>query len=135
VLSLQDVSSVVLSAAARTVCNPTARAGLPYVIEPDGSPVRRVIRRSSRAPGSRLLGGTPSGRRDSRVCLEVDELPKIPPDNVESNIGEDGDEEGYITTTPSAKSKGMEYRLIGSIIGAHNRPYPFIYITEVWTRF
>jgi hypothetical protein len=94
---------VVLSAAARTVCNPTVRAGLLYVVEPDGSPMHRVRRRSSTTPESRLLGGTPLGRRDPRVCLGVDRLPKTHPDDVELKICEDGDEECYITTTRSAR--------------------------------
>jgi hypothetical protein len=38
---------------------------------------------------SDLLGGFPSGTRDHRVCLGINRPPKTPPDNVESNRGED----------------------------------------------
>jgi hypothetical protein len=40
-------------------------------------------------PGSDILGGTPSGRRDPRLCLGIGRPPKMPPDNVESKRGED----------------------------------------------
>jgi hypothetical protein len=36
-----------------------------------------------------LLGGTPSGRRDSRVCLGVGRPPKTPLIDVEPKRGED----------------------------------------------
>jgi hypothetical protein len=37
-------------------------------------------------PRSRLLGGTPSGRRDPRVCLGVGRPPKMLLVNIELNI-------------------------------------------------
>jgi hypothetical protein len=36
-----------------------------------------------------LLGGTPSGRRDLRVCLGIGGPPKTPLNNVEPERGED----------------------------------------------
>jgi hypothetical protein len=58
---------------------------------PDGQPVRMCAgwRHSLMAPGSCLLGGTPSGRKDHRVCLGIGRSPKTPPDDVESKRGED----------------------------------------------
>jgi hypothetical protein len=40
-------------------------------------------------PRSRLSGGTPSGRRDRRVCLGVGRPPKMPLVDVEPKRGED----------------------------------------------
>jgi hypothetical protein len=52
-----------------------------------------VERRLFRRPRSRLPAGlptrTPSGRRDSRVCLGVGRLPKTSSDDVEPKRGED----------------------------------------------
>jgi hypothetical protein len=74
------------------------------------------------------LGGTSLGRRVPRVCLEVDMPPKTSLDYVESKRGEDRDEESYVTATRSAKVKVIEDRLFGSVVGARNRLYSFIYI-------
>lgn len=40
--------------------------------------------------------GTPSERRDIRVCLGIGKLSKTSPNDVESKRDEDLDEEGYI---------------------------------------
>jgi hypothetical protein len=40
-------------------------------------------------PRSRLLRGTLSGRRDSRVCLGIDRPPKTPLIDIEPETGED----------------------------------------------
>jgi hypothetical protein len=40
-------------------------------------------------PRSRLPKGTPSGRRDPRVCLSIDRPPKTPLVDIESKRGED----------------------------------------------
>jgi hypothetical protein len=39
----------------------------------------------------------PSGTRDCRVYLGIGRLSKMPPDDVDSNIGKDRDEEAYVT--------------------------------------
>lgn len=57
-------------------------------------------------------GGTSSRRCDPRVCLTVDRSTMTPPDEIESNIGEDRDEEGYVTATRRAKGKVIKDRLI-----------------------
>ena len=54
--------------------------------------------------------------------------PKTSLDYVESKRGEDRDEESYVTATRSAKVKVIEDRLFGSVVGARNRLYSFIYI-------
>jgi hypothetical protein len=36
-----------------------------------------------------LLGGTPSGRRDPRICLRIDIPAETPTDDVESKRGEE----------------------------------------------
>jgi hypothetical protein len=46
-------------------------------------------------PRSRFLGGTPSRRRDPRVCLGVDRPPKMDLDGVESNRDGGGYVESY----------------------------------------
>jgi hypothetical protein len=43
----------------------------------------------STTPRSNTPGGTPSGRRDLRVCLEIGRPPKKPPDDVELKKGKD----------------------------------------------
>jgi hypothetical protein len=64
--------------------------------EPDGARlvVERSVcaqrrQRSPTAPGSDLVGRTPTRRRDPRFCLGVGRSPKTPPDDVESNRSED----------------------------------------------
>jgi hypothetical protein len=50
-------------------------------------------------PRSHLLGGTPSGRRDLRVCLGDDRTPKTDLDDIESNRDRGGYVESYNQTT------------------------------------
>jgi hypothetical protein len=93
----------VLSAEARTVHgtasdSPRPGAGTTPPLRTSGrsAPQARTVRdgaeglllRSSR-PRSCLLGGTPSGRRDRRVCLGIGRPPKTPLVDVEPKSGED----------------------------------------------
>jgi hypothetical protein len=54
------------------------------------------------------LGGTPSGRRDPRVCLEIDKPPKTSLNDVELERGEDYREESKFLSTPRAKCTELD---------------------------
>ena len=94
-----------------------------------GYPLRRAGRFTSarRSPSALDLtppGGTSSGRRDHRVCLGIDKLPKTPPNDVESKRGEDLDKKTTLLPTYRAKSKGTEDILIWLDCWCFNLLYP-----------
>jgi hypothetical protein len=93
---------VVLSAKARTVrgigsngLRPCAGAAPPLCMSGRSMPGAWTIRDGAerrllhRRPRSRLSGGTPSGRRDPRVCLSVGKPPKTPLVDIEPKRCED----------------------------------------------
>jgi hypothetical protein len=92
----------VLSTEARTVCDtgpdgprPGVGATPPLCTSGRSAPRARIVRDGAEGlllcsrPRSRLLGGTPSGRRDPRVCLGVGRPPKTPLIDVKPKRGED----------------------------------------------
>jgi hypothetical protein len=91
----------VLSAEARTVRGigsdgPRPGAGATPLLRTSGrsTPGARMVYDGADGllrsrPRSRLSGGTPSGRRDRRVCLAVGRPPKTPLVDVEPKRGED----------------------------------------------
>jgi hypothetical protein len=93
---------VVLSADARTVLGtgpdgprPSTGATPPLRTSGRSAPGARTVRDGAdglllrNRPRSCLSGGTPSGRRDRRVCLSIGRPPKMPLVNVQPKRGED----------------------------------------------
>jgi hypothetical protein len=86
---------VVLFMEARKVCGTGSNAPQPGRRSGSFSAYIRTVRDGAEGhllrskPRSRLPGGTPSGRRDPRVCLGVDRPPKAPLVDVEPKRCED----------------------------------------------
>jgi hypothetical protein len=79
----------------RTVCDLAAEAAPPLRTFGWSMPRTRTVRDDAEGRllhsrlRSRLLGGTPSGRRDPMVCLGIGRPPKMPLVDVEPKRGED----------------------------------------------
>jgi hypothetical protein len=108
--SLRRAPAVVLSVAARTVRNLAQKLGFlqtSRTVVPDARMIRSCAEATEFANNIwiLLLRGTPSGRRGHKVCLEIDRLPKMSLNDIESERGEDYREKTVLLSTTRAKCK------------------------------